>query len=46
MILKRYLDCLLYKKKETNCGLFIVNTWLHYVYLYELGASFVIKVQK
>mgnify|MGYP006890283137 CR=1 FL=1 len=46
MILKRYLDCLLYKKKETNCDLFIVNTWLHYVYLYELGASLVIKVQK
>jgi len=23
----------LYTKKETICGLFIVNTWLHYFYL-------------
>ena len=32
VILKRSRDCLLYTKKETNCGLFIVNT-LHYFYL-------------
>ena len=30
---KRSRDCLLYTKKDTNCGLFIVNTWLHYFYL-------------
>jgi len=33
IILKRARDCLLYTKKETNCGLFTVNTWLHYFYL-------------
>jgi len=32
-ILKRSCDCLLYTKKETNCGFFIVNIWLHYFYL-------------
>jgi len=26
LILKRSCDCLLYTKKETYCGLFIVNT--------------------
>jgi len=30
VILKRSRDCLLYTKKETNFGLFIVNTLLHY----------------
>jgi len=33
IILKRARDCLLYTKNETNCGLFTVNTWLHYFYL-------------
>jgi len=32
-ILKRSYDCLLYTKKETNCGLFIVKPWLYYFYL-------------
>ena len=32
-ILKPSRNCLLYTKKETNCSLFIVNTWLHFFYL-------------
>ena len=32
-ILKGSRDCLLYTKKETNCGLFTVKPWLHYFYL-------------